>query len=48
MIQVQILIKHVVSGFSIGDFVAFLNAILHDKSALTRALLLLLRSSRQY
>ena len=31
-----------VSRYHVGDFVFFLNAILHDKSVLTRALLLLL------
>ena len=31
-----------VSRYQVGDFVFFLNAILHDKSVLTRAMLLLL------
>ena len=34
--------------YQVGDFVFFLNAILHDKSVLTRALLLLLLLGRKH
>ena len=35
-----------VSRYQVGDIVFFLNAILHDKSVLTRAMLLLLHGRK--